>query len=214
MAELHTMSNMTQASITNQYAPVALPAAEPRADGSGPLWRSLLYPRRGQRAMEFSRNGSDLFGPLQEAGVRIERRPARPEPLGTAAFDLVLEDRTDGRDPIRQGSIHALLSPGGRWVVAVEKKRWVGLAGWGVLRQARREGFETVETFYAHPSLRTPRILVPLDRPEPFLFFLRLAVGVRAPRQRLIALAARCLCALRLHRPLLPNLIIVARRKR
>ncbi len=131
-----------------------------------------------------------------------------------ADLDLVLEDRTEGRAPVRLDRIRSLLAPGGRWVVALEKKGWIGLAGRRVLRRARREGFETIETYFAYPSLRSPRILVPLDCPAPFRYFLRLAVGVHAPRQRLLALGARCLCALRLHRMLLPNLIVVARRKR
>jgi len=96
--------------------------------------------------------------------------------------------------------------------VALEKKGWIGMAGQAIVRRARREGFETIETYYAYPSLSSPRILVPLDSPDPFLYFLRLAVGVRAPRQRLLALGARCLCALRVHRMFLPNLIMVARR--
>jgi hypothetical protein len=136
----------------------------------------------------------------------------RDEPDGTAAFDLVLEDRTNGHPPVRPDRIRSLLVPGGRWVVVLEKKRWIGLAGHRISRRARLEGFETIESFYVHPSLRSPRILVPLDWPEPFQYFLRLAVGVSGPRQRLLAFGARFLCALRLHRMFLPNLIVVARR--
>src|SRR5213593_3601652 len=214
MAELYPIGNITQAPICLPDLAAASPEVVPQTGGAGPLWRSLLFPRRGQRAVEFGSDGSTLFGSLREAGVRFERKTGRLDPAGVADFDLVLEDRTEGRAPVRPDRIRALLVPGGRWVVALEKKRWVGLAGRRILRRARREGFEMIETFYAYPSLRSPRILVPLDCPEPFRYFLRLAVGVRAPRQRLLALCARCLCALRLHRLLLPNLIVVARRER
>ena len=214
MAEPYPIGDITQAPICMPDPAAAPPEAVLQTAGAGPVWRSLLFPRRGQRALEFGSNGSDLFGSLRQAGVRLERRADEAEPTGTAAFDLVLEDLTEGRAPVRPDRIWPLLVPGGRWVVALEKTRWVGLAGRGILRRARREGFETIETFYAHPSLRSPRILVPLDSPEPFQYFLRLAVGVRAPRQRLLALGARYLCALRLHRLFLPNLIVVARRKR
>ncbi len=214
MAELYPIGDITQAPICVPDPVAAPPEAVPQTGGAGPIWRSLLFPRRGQRAVEFGSNGSDLFGSLRQAGVRLERKMDHAELTEGAEFDLVLEDRTEGRAPVRPDRIWPLLAPGGRWVVALERRRWVGLAGRQVLGRARREGFEAIETFYAHPSLRSPRILVPLDPPEPFLYFLRLAVGVRAPRQRLLALGARYLCALRLHRLFLPNLIVVARRKR
>ena len=214
MAELQPVTNTTQTSICIPVSTAVPPEAVPQVGGAGPLWRSLLFPRRGQRAVEFGSNGSNLFASLRQAGVQIEHSMSQGEPSGAASFDLVLEDRTNGRPPARPERIRTLLAPGGRWVVALEKKRWVGMAGDRVLRRARREGFETIETFYAYPSLRSPRMLVPLDWPEPFLYFLRLAVGVRGPRQRLLALGARCLCVLRLHRMFLPNLIVVARRER
>ena len=214
MAELYTISNIVQVQIPKPDSRAATPEVLPQPGGAGPLWRSLILPHRGQRAMEIGNDGSDLFGFLRAAGVRFERSAGHPEPARVADLDLVLEDRTEGRAPVRPDRIHSLLAPGGRWVVALEKKGWIGLAGRRVLRRARREGFETIETYFAYPSVRAPRILVPLDCPEPFRYFLRLAVGVHAPRQRLLALGARCLCALRLHRLLLPNLIVVARRKR
>jgi hypothetical protein len=214
MAELYPIANINQSSICIPEPAGATPEMLPQPAGAGPLWRSLLFPLPGQRAVEFGRNGSDLFGFLRTAGVRFERETGHPEPVGAADFDLILEDRTKGRAPVRPDQIHSLLVPGGRWVVALEEKRWVGLAGLRILRRARREGFETIETFYAHPSLRSPRMLVPLDYPEPFKYFLLLAIGIHTPRQRLLALAARWLCAMRLHRMLLPNLIVVARRKR
>jgi len=213
MAELHTVANAAQISTGVPVATAAPPEVLHQIGGAGPLWRSLLFPRKGQRAVEFGRNGSNLFASLKQAGVRIEPRSDRGEPDGTATFDLVLEDRTNGSPPIRHEQIRPLLAPGGRWVVVLEKKRWVGLAGRRILQRARREGFEKIETFYAYPSLRSPRMLVPLDSPEPFRYFLYMAVGVRGPRQRLFALVARGLCSLRLHQLFLPNLIVVARRE-
>src|SRR2546427_436917 len=190
MAELYTLTDTTETQICTPVSAPAPPAAVPQIEGPGPLWRSLLFPRRGQRAVEFSSNGSTLFASLRLAGVGIERRRSQDDPAGAATFDLVLEDRTNGRPPVRPERIRSLLVPGGQWVVALEKKRWVGLAGHRILSRARREGFEAIDTFYAYPSLRSPRILVPLDNPEPFRYFLRLAVGVRSPRQRCLALAA------------------------
>ena len=213
MAELYAVTSTTQTSIFIPVSTPTPPEAVPQVAGAGPLWRSLLFPRRGQRAMEFGSNGSTLFSSLSQAGVLMESCASQGVPAGAAGFDLMLEDRTNGHPPVRPERIRALLAPGGQWVVVLERRRCVGLAGREVLRRARREGFETIETFYAYPSLRSPRILVPLDRPEPFLYFLHLAVGVRGPRQRLLALGARCLCALRLHRMFLPNLIVVARRE-
>ncbi len=214
MAELYPVTSITERPICLPVTAAPPPETLPQTGGPGPLWRSLIFPRRGQRAVVFSSDGSDLFASLRQAGVRFESEARQVEPAVAAAFDLVLEDRTEGQPPGRPDRIRSLLIPGGRWVVALEKKRWIGLAGHRILSRARREGFETIGTFYAHPSLRSPRILVPLDYPEPFRYFLRLAVGVRSPRQRLLALAARCLCALRLHRMMLPNLIMVARREK
>jgi len=212
MAELQTIDHMPQVPICVAEPAPARPEVLPQPVGAGPLWRSLLFPHRGQRALEIGGDDSTLFAFLREAGVRIERRAEHPGPAAVADLDLVLEHRREGRTPVRPVRIRSFLAPGGRWVVALEGNGWIGLAGRRILRRAMREGFETIETYYAYPSLHSPRILVPLDRPEPFLYFLRLAVGVHAPRQRLLALGARCLCALRLHRMVLPNLIMVARR--
>jgi hypothetical protein len=212
MAELSTIDHRAQVPIFMREPVSATPEMLPQPAGAGPLWRSLLFPRRGQRALEIGGDGSELFAFLREAGVRFERTATPPGPIGDSGLDLVLEDRTNGGAPVRLERIRSLLIPGGRWVVALERQGWIGLAGHRIVRQARREGFERIETYYAYPSLRAPRILVPLDCPDPFRYFLRLAVGVRAPRQRLLALGARCLCALRLHRMFLPNLIVVARR--
>ena len=207
------MTDSTQSSIRLQAHAPAAPESVPQIRGAGPLWRSLLHPSRGQRAVEFVNDGSDLFASLRQAGVRFERTGGQGELLGAVTFDLVLEDRTDGRAPIRPERVRGLLVPGGRWVMVVEKKPWVGLAGWRNFRALERNGFEEIETFCAYPSLRAPKMLVPLNSPEAFRYFLDLAIGVRGPRQRLLALGARALCALRLHRIFLPNLIVVARRQ-
>jgi hypothetical protein len=214
MAELYPTGVIPNSDVTLQDAAISSPQAVPQTGGAGPLWRSLLFPHQGQRAVELSGDDSELFVSLREAGVQLGRRTDESMPPGEAVFDLVLEHRANGQAPARPDRIRSLLRPGGRWVVVLEDNRWVGLAARRILRRARQEGFESIETFYAYPSLRSPRILVPLDHPEPFHYFLRLAVGVRAPRQRLLALGARCLCYLGLHRILLSNLIVVARTAR
>jgi len=214
MAELQPVTDSIQSTISMSVSTSVPPRAVPQIAGAGPLWRSLLFPCKGQRAVEFGGNGSSLFVSLKHAGVQIE--PGQP-PDGTAvgdSFDLVLEDRTNGNRPVRTERVQSLLARGGRWVVAVERKRWIGLARHRVMRRLRRGGFDAIETFYAYPSLRSPRMLVPLDRPGPFQYFVCLATGVSGPRQRLLALGARCLCAMRLHHLFLTNLIVVARRTR
>jgi len=212
MAELQTIGTSAQMPAFLSEPVSAIPEMLPKPGGAGPLWRSLIFPRRGQRALQLGGPGSGLFGFLRDAGVRFEESAPDAAATGAAGLDLVLEDRTNGDAPVRLDSIRRLLAPGGRWVVALETTGWVGLAGQAIVRRARREGFETIETYYAYPSLRSPRMLVPLDCPQTFRYFLRLAVGVQAPRQRLLAFGARCLCALRVHRMFLPNLIVVARR--
>jgi len=207
------VTDSVQTSVVLHGPAVAPPEVVPRIGGAGPLWRSLLQPHKGQRAVEFATNGSDLFSSLRQAGVRLERSGGPGELVGTVTFDLVLEDRTVRGAPIRPERVRALLVPGGRWVAVLEKKPWVGLAAGRRPGFLRRKGFENVETFCAYPSLRSPRMLVPLNSPEAFRYFLGLAAGVRGPRQRLLALGARLLCSLRLHRMFLPNLIVVAQRK-
>src|SRR5262245_49375421 len=200
MAELQPVTDSIQTSVLLPGSALAAPEVGPPGGGAGPRWRSLVHPRKGQRAVEFASNGSDLFASVRQAGVRFERSGGQGELVGAVTFDLVLEDRTGRRAPIRPERVRGLLVPGGRWVTVLEKKPWVGLAAGGSLGALRRNGFEKIDTFCAYPSLRSPRILVPLNSPEAFRYFLSLAVGVRGPRQRLLALVARCLCFLRLHR--------------
>jgi hypothetical protein len=210
VAELSTADRLTGFLPQPVTAP---PEAVPQPTGAGPLWRSLLFPLRGQRAVMLGRGDSDLFASLREAGVRFESGPTNTTPGRPADFNLILEDRTHAGSRVPANRISSLLAPGGRWVVALERRPAVGFAGWSLVRRAWRAGFSRVDTFYAHPSLRSPRILVPLDRPEAFRYFLDLAVGDRATRHRVAVLCARFLCALRLHRMMLPNVIVVARRK-
>jgi hypothetical protein len=212
MAELYPMTGTTQTTFRIPASRI-VPESVPQIAGTGPLWRSLLFPRPGQQAIRFGNSSPGLFASLLLAGVRVEPWDSAVTPA-ESRFDLVLEDRTDGRSPARPRHVLPFLLPGGRWVVVLENKRCVGFAGHRVLSQARREGFGTIDTFYAYPSLRSPRIMVPLDDPQPFRYFLRLAVGVHGHRQRLLALGARWLCALRLHRMVLSNLIVVARREK
>lgn len=211
MAESSSINSVIQLPALTPQPASAPPRVVPQPGGAGPLWRSLLFPVRGQRAVELG-GATDLFASLRDVGVRFDRRTGVTEPAGVGDFDLVLEDLTRGRLPARGVRVRRLLSRGGRWVMALEARRCVGLAGRKLLRRARKDGFKTIETFYAYPSLRAPRMLVPLDSPEAFRYFLRLAVGVRAPRYRALALGANILCSLGLHRLLLSNLIVVARR--
>jgi hypothetical protein len=88
----------------------------------------------------------------------------------------------------------------------------VGVRGDWVLSQIRRQGFGKVETFYAHATLWSPQFLVPLERIEPFEFFLRLTVRGRALRRRAILSAYQLFGRLGVHREFLPNCIVVARR--
>ena len=99
-------------------------------------------------------------------------------------------------------------------MAVVQGRRFAGWSARAVMLRARRERFEKVETFYAHPSLQAPQMLVPLDQSGPFHYFLGLAVGVRTLRQRFLTHGLRALCALGLHREVLPNLIVVARRRK
>jgi hypothetical protein len=190
------------------------PESVPVRGGPKPIWRSLLAPQAGQRALALSPQSLDLFGALSEEGVDVEWDVAAIRGRQEAAFDLVLDERSPGTPCWRPGRIRPFLAPGGRWVTVVRGRPIVGWSARVVMLRARRERFETVETFYAHPSLQAPQMLVPLDRSGPFHYFLGLAVGVRTLRQRFLTHGLRALCALGLHREVLPNLIVVARRKR
>ncbi len=190
------------------------PEVVPQRGGPTPIWRSLLSPRPGQRALALCPQAFRIFESLSQEGVLVEWDADGAPARGRKAFDLVLEDWSLRRTTGRPARVHPLLSPGGRWVAVMEAPRFVGWSARAALLQAHRERFERVETYYAHPSLQAPQILVPLDRPEPILYFLSLAVGVRTARQRILNLGLRTLWKLGIHREALPNLIIVARRKK
>jgi len=202
---------------TGEKRPTGTPAAEapesvPQRRGPSPVWRSLLSPRPGLRALALDPKSHELFSPLAEAGVEMSWGQGAIHGMGGVTFDLVLEDWRLRKPSPRPGRITPLLAPGGRWVVVMKGRPFVGWAGRSALLQARRERFERVETYYAHPSLRSPQILVPMDRPEPVHYFLGLTLGARTFRQRSLSLGLRTLWILGIHREVLPNLIVVARR--
>jgi hypothetical protein len=192
--------------------PEALPEIIPQRAGPSPLWRSLLSPRQGQRALALNPESVELFESLAQDGVRVEWDPPAPGVARGESFDLVLEDWSRRRNSWRRAKIAALLAPGGRWVVVMQGRPWVGWSARAALGRARREGFERIDSYYAHPSLLAPQILVPLDRPEPFRYFLSLIVDVRTLRHRMLVLGLQALWALGIQREALPNLIVVARR--
>jgi hypothetical protein len=186
--------------------------ARPR--GPIPVWRSLLSPWPGQRALVLGPLDSELFRLLQDSGVRVERDPPASRAEGDGVFDLILEERPGWGSRLRGASVPSLLTAGGRWITVVHGHPVVGIRGGWVRSQIRRQGFEQIETFYAHSMLWSPQFLVPLERLEPFEFFLRLTVGGRASRRRAILSAYQLFGRLRIHRGFLPNCIVVARRSR
>ena len=56
-------------------------------------------------------------------------------------------------------------------------------------------------------------MLVPLDRIEPIRFFLDFAMGVPTLKKRCLAVGFPVLAKLGIHREVLPNLILTARRR-
>ncbi|HEV8337660.1 MAG TPA: hypothetical protein VGR67_14700 [Candidatus Polarisedimenticolia bacterium] len=188
------------------------PEIIPQREGTSPLWRSLLSPWQGQRALALNPESVELFESLAQNGVRVEWDPPVPGAAHRESFDLILEDWSRRRNPWRRAKVGALLAPGGRWVIVMQGRPWVGWSARAALWRARRENFERIDTYYAHPSLQAPQILVPLDRPEPFRYFLGLTLDVRTLRHRILVLGLQTLWALGIHRESLPNLIVVARR--
>jgi hypothetical protein len=182
--------------------------------GASPLWRSILSPPVGQRVLileYFPRGIFEALLDLQE-GIRIEERKWT-DSNGSEPYDLVLEEIKARRGKRSAPRIRSpLVAPGGRWIAVIEGSPAVGLRGRALLRQARKEGFEKVETFYAHPSLGSPKVLVPLDRIEPIRFFLDFAMGVPTMKKRCLATGFSILAKLGVHREMLPNMILTARR--
>jgi len=215
MAELRATigeeRNLAPVSIQRSSGTETVPSLRP--EGLDPVWRSLLSPRPGQKALVWGPEAERLFRSLSEAGVLLELASRGKGNGPNRGFDFFLEYRKwDDAAPPSQ-SVRGLLGRGGQWVMVIEGRRCVGFSGWAARRRARREGFERVQTFYLHPSLSEPRMLVPLDRPEPFRYFLRVASGRRAFWKGPLTLLGDVVGRLRLHRELLGNLIVVARRE-
>ncbi len=211
MAELYPPERRTVKAAGSGAVP-QIADAEPGLGQTHALWRSILSPTGGQRVLILDRAPDGLREFLLGEGVRFHGREEADAEEG-GAYDVVLEGiRARKLGPRPAGNRSSLVGPGGRWVAIVEGSPLVGLQGKALLRRVRKEGFKSVETLYAHPSLLSPEILVPLDRVEPIGYFLELAMGERTFRKRCVALGFLLLARLGLHRGLLPNLILIARR--
>jgi len=182
--------------------------------GTAPVWRSLLFPTPGQRAMVLGEPAAELLMLLKNSGVQVERGLSAPRAVGGRGFDFILEEVSGWSSRLHQASAAKLLSEDGRWIIALHGKRAVGLKSRRILSQLRRQGFGIVDRYYAHASLWSPEVLVPLERNEPFDFFLRLTVGGGALRRGAIFATFQVLRSLGIHREFLPNCIVVARRSR
>jgi hypothetical protein len=154
----------------------------------------------------------ELLSMLENAGVQLQRGATLSGPIETGRFDLVIEDRDGWSGEATHLPRASFLSERGRWVVVLKGAPAIGARGWWVHRQLRRRGLMNVESYYAHAALWSPVILVPLDRREPFDYFLRLSISGSSVRRWLILSVFKILVRLRLHAGLLPNCIIVARR--
>lgn len=206
--------------VINLQVPIGVPQilapeperAAPSLRGPVPIWRSLLSPWSGQKALVLGESAPELFRLLRESGVLVERSLPSPRPVGGRGYDLILEARTGWRSSLDLENAAQLLAEEGRLIIALQGNRIVGPKGRWILRQLRRQGFKSFETFYAHASLWSPQVLVPLERHEPFEFFLRLTVGGPPFRRRFILTAYQLLGRLGIHRGFLPNCIVVARR--
>jgi hypothetical protein len=156
--------------------------------------------------------GVELLTLLKASGVQVERSLSTPRAVGGRGFDFILEEISGWGSRLHRDNAAALLTEDGRWILALHGKRAVGLRGRRILAQLRRQGFGIVERYYAHTSLWSPEVLVPLERDEPFDFFLRLTVGGSALRRASILAAFQVLRGAGIHRGFLPNCIVVARR--
>ncbi len=183
-----------------------------RGRGLTPVWKSLLSPQSGQQALVIGKIPAEMLRMLQEAGVQVQRRETLSGPIQTGRFDLILEERAGWKARALRPDQNLFLSEQGRWVVALKGSPAVGARGWWVRRQMRRRGLERVEWYYAHSALWSPVVLVPLDRREPFDYFLRLTISGGSLRRWLILTVFQVLVRLRVHAGFLPNCIIVARR--
>jgi hypothetical protein len=214
MAELRKQVNLGNPLETPQQSGLALNGAPSWRPGPAPVWRSLLFPSPGQRALVLGEPGAELFYLLQAGGVQIERGYSTPRAVGGRGCDLILEEISGWTSRLHRANTASLLSEEGRWIIALHGERLVGLRCRWIVSQLRRRGFAIIDRYYAHPSLWSPEILVPLERDEPFDFFLRLTVGGGAIRRSAILAAFEVFRRLGMHRDFLPNCIVVARRSR
>jgi hypothetical protein len=174
----------------------------------------MLTPPIGQRVLILGYVCRGIFDALLEGqkGVQMDTGE-HDDPPGAAPYDLVLEEvRIRGLRPRPRERRTLLVAPGGRWIAMLQGNPAVGFHGRAVLQQARREGFQRIETFYAHPSLASPQILVPLDRIEPIRYFLDFALEAPPVRKRFLRLGLSVLARLGIHREMLSNMILSARR--
>jgi len=212
MAELRTAVNQPE-SMNTKFLDGFLPDREGVSHrGPAPVWRSLLSPSQGQRALILGEPAQEVFRLLQGSGVQVERGLSTPKGVGNGGFDFVLEELTGWGAQVGRGNFASLLSRRGRWIVALHSKKAVGLKVRRIVSQMRRQGFGITERYYAHGSIWNPEVLVPLERREPFDFFLRLTVGGGALRRRAILALFQGLGNVGILREFLPNCIIVARR--
>ena len=214
MAELRTIRSPVEGSSIVDLRNVKVTGSViPHSSGSAPCWRGLLSPSEGQRALDLGHGKSDLFASLSRAGVSLEPESRAWTEVEPECYDFVLEERKNGTPISKAAWVRHCLAPGGSWVVVLENRWWLGFSGQSMLRSVRQGGFQDIESFYAHPSLGEPQMLVPLNHPEPFRFFLEMAVRRPTLRHRVLRLMMRVLLKLRCHRAWLPNLIVVARKK-
>jgi len=214
MAELHLHSDSENPVGDRQKPREAWDSATSWSRGSAPEWRSLLFPAPGQRALVLGEPGADLLMLLKASRVQVERGLSAPRGVGGRGFDFILEEIGGWSSRLHRANAANLLADDGRWIIALHGERAVGLKSRIVLSQLRRQGFGIVDRYYAHSSLWSPEVLVPLERNEPFDFFLRLTVGGGAVRRGAILAAFQVLRSLGIHREFLPNCIFVARRSR
>ena len=214
MAELHLHLNSENGAGDPRRPGEASTGLTSRSQGSAPVWRSILFPAPGQRALVLGEPGAELLVLLKARGVQVERGLSAPRGVGGRGFDFILEEIGGWGSRLHRTKAANLLSEDGRWIIALHGERAVGLKSRLILSQLRRQGFGVIDRYYAHPSLWSPEVLVPLERKEPFDFFLRLTVGGGAVRRAAILAAFRMLRSLGIHREFLPNCIVVARRAR
>jgi len=211
MAELRVLVNPDdKAGSVNRLEQPGDQAGQVR--GQAPIWRSLVSPSSGQRALVLGSPGVEVLRLLKSCNVQVERTLSTPRAVGSRGFDFIIEELHGWRSELEPLDASSLLGEEGRWIFTLQGGRLMGLRSRWILQRMRRRGFAVVERYYAHPTLWTPEVLVPLERLEPFDFFMRLTVGGGTARRYAILALSRVLCRLGLYRDFLPNCIVVARR--